>query len=80
MGIGIVKPIHDAGSPESGADRRHRNIQILGIGQALSAISTLFLLVARGLDRLTIGAAALTVLLTAVSTIFFGGRPSRRRM
>ena len=55
-------------------DRHFMLLQIVGVGQALFGITTLFLLLGAGLGPLTLGAAAITLVSTGISLGFLQGR------
>jgi hypothetical protein len=55
-------------------DHRFMLLQIVGVGQALFGVATLFLLLGTGLGPLTLGAASITVVLTGISLSFLQGR------
>ncbi|HEV8600222.1 MAG TPA: hypothetical protein VGQ69_12730 [Gemmatimonadales bacterium] len=54
-------------------DRHFMLLQIVGVGQALFGIATLFLLLGTGVGPLTLGAATITLVLTGISLGFLQG-------
>lgn len=55
-------------------DRRFALLQVVGVGQALFGVATLFLLLGTGFGPLTLGAGAISLVLTAISLGFLQGR------
>lgn len=60
-------------------DRGFVLLQLVGVGQALFGIATLFLLLGTGLGPLTLGAGGICLVLTGISLGFLQGRPGTDR-
>ena len=69
----MTHPPEDLGEQRH-ADRRSAVAQFLGISQTITAISALFLILARGFTRWTAGVLVLTGILTTISWTVFRGR------
>ena len=51
---------------------------ILGLGQMMGAVMSFYLLIATGVNELSIACVVVTCLLTTISVVLFGGRRQQK--